>query len=86
MLYSNDQKKPSDEPIGDVTAWDRNSDILRIVDNIATEFCDKHDLRKGDTELIFQHECEREIDDTVIVRMYDENDIQVWDEIVTETL
>jgi hypothetical protein len=76
-LYSSSIHEPSDEPVGDVTAWDRNSDILRIVENVATDFCDKHNLRKGDTELVFQQECECEIDDTIIVRMYDENDIQV---------
>lgn len=75
LLYSD--SKPDDEPVGDVTAWDRNSDIIRVVENVAADFCEKHDLRHGETELIFQHECEREIDDTITVRVYDENDIQV---------
>jgi hypothetical protein len=75
LLYSN--TKSSEDPVGDVTAWDRNSDVIRMVENVADDFCEKHDLHHGDTELIFQHECEREIDDTITVRVYDENDIQV---------
>lgn len=75
FLYKN--TGPDDEPVGDMTAWDRNSDVVQTIEEVAMKFCRKHNLRPGETHLMFQLECEREIEDTVIVRMYDESDIQV---------
>ena len=69
-------KGPDTRQIGDVTSWNRNTDTVIAAEEVAKEFCRQNNMRPGETELVFQMECEREIDDTVTIRVYDDADIR----------
>lgn len=58
-------------PIGVIFAFDRNSDVIKQVETVASVFIDDTGYVVGQTEVIMHRECPVEITDEVFVQLFD---------------
>lgn len=58
-------------PIGVIFGFDRNSDVIKQVETVASVFIDDTGYVVGQTEVIMHRECPVEITDEVFVQLFD---------------